>query len=290
MSAHDEAAAAIAHVVCAYDGSVNGHWIARYAIRIAAAAPARALRLVHVHDRHASSALLARKLDHIVGECERAGVEAAVHEIRAGGAVAAALLDDLPADARRTLLVCGARARASRRRFLAGTVSEELLGRAPCPVLALRVLVPGLLGAPRNILLPVAGNPGEARDIAPLLARLAPAMSELHLLRVMVERGRTARLHSHEALDRLRGHGRAAVTHFESELRAALDLDAVHLDSYVRVTGDWARATIVVAGQHRCGLIIAGASDRAIAGRLFRRSPLETLLEHAPCDVGIFRP
>ena len=44
-------------LVFAYDGSLNGDWVAHYAVRFAANTPARTLRLVHVADAPPESSL-----------------------------------------------------------------------------------------------------------------------------------------------------------------------------------------------------------------------------------------
>lgn len=270
-------------VCCAYDGSVNAHWVARYAIRLAAATQRRELRLVHVEDGHLSQALFARKLEHVLGECAHAGIEATLHSVRPTRPVAEAILASTPPGAD-TLLVCGTRARPRRGGFLAGTVSHALLGAGACSVLALRVVSPGLLGSPRRLLLPVAGTPGEGRDLARFVSLLAPGARELNLLRVMLTDEHTARHAPLEAMTRLRQHGRAAVTSIENELRAGADLSAVHVDALVRVAESWSRSAIVSAAQHRCDLMLVRASARALAGR----GELEIVLAHAPCDVGVW--
>lgn len=277
-----------AAVCCAYDGSVNGHWIARYAIHLAAGLPVPRLRLVHAWARRPSPALLAHRLDHVIADGERAGVAVSVHEVRETGDVAQAVLGGVPAGPH-AMLVCGARARPGSRGVLAGTVSERLLRAGHCHVLVLRVLQPGLLGAPRRLLLPLAGNPGEARAAAPFLRLLLPGAQELRLLRVMVARRGAPERSTAEGRARLRGHGQAAITAFENELRDALALEDTHLDAHVRIADDWAEAALVLAGQHRAELVLAGASPRELASGRLRASALERLLEDAPCDAGVYR-
>jgi nucleotide-binding universal stress UspA family protein len=276
-------------LICvAYDGSVNGHWVARYAIHIASATPARRLRVVHVQGREISSDLLDRKLEHITADSERAGVDIAVHQVREKGDVATAILEAVPAG-EDALLLCGTRARARPGRLLAGTVSERLLRSGHCHVLALRVLVPGLLGAPRRLLLPVAGNPGEARSVAPFLRLLIRGAEEFRLLRVMIARRGTAELSSASRRAGLRDHGQAAVTHFENELRAVLPLEDVRVDAHVRIADDWTTPAIILAGQHKSELVLVGGTARELSRGRLRRATLERLLDDAPCDVAVYR-
>lgn len=93
-----------------------------------------------------------------------------------------------------SLLVCRIPTEKNRPRCrLSGTLAENLLRTGHCNVLALRILMPGLLGAPRKLLLPVACNPGEARAVAPFLRRLLPSADELHVFRAMITR--TMKIH-----------------------------------------------------------------------------------------------
>ncbi len=276
------------HICCAYDGSVNAHWVVRYAIHLAGSTPSKTLRLVHVRDGRISETLLARKLEHVLGDCGRAGVEATVHDVRTRGRVVDAVLDAVPSGAE-TLLLCGTRARARQRRLLEGTVSESLLRAGACSVLALRVVLPGLLGAPRRVLLPVAGKPGEGRAASKLLELLSPTLEQLHLLHV-VPSGRTrSRIATGPALAGLRTRGRAAVGRIEEELVTALPLGDIHVDAYVRIAEDWTGQSIIVAGQHKCGLILVGASPRLLGANAAELRRIERLLAMTPCDVGILR-
>lgn len=276
------------HICCAYDGSVNAHWVVRYAIHLAANAPSRTLRLFHVRDGHISASLLERKLEHVLSDCGRAGVEATVHDVRTRGRVADALLDAVPGGAE-TLLLCGTRARARQSRLLAGTVSESLLRTAACSVLVLRVVLPGLLGAPQRVLMPVAGNPGEGRAAGRVLGLLSPTLRTLHLLHVVPTARARVRTATGPDLVGLRARGRTAVGRVEKELRSALSLDRIHVDAYVRIAEDWAGQSIIAAGQHKCGFILTGASLRLLGGSAAELRRMERLLAASPCDVGILR-
>ena len=272
-------------IYCAYDGSVNAHWVARYALHMAAATAGRALHLVHVEDGRVSDALIARKLAHVVDECAGAGVHASVRSEQCTRSVAHAILEAVghgPDD----LLLCGARARPRDRAFLAGTVSHALLSRPPCNVLALRIVSPGVLGVPRRLLLPVSGNRGEGAALARFVAPLAPEAQEVHFLRVMLTSDHDLR-HATPAMKAgWRATGHAALGQVEDELCAAVDLRGLHVDGYVRIAETWSRPALVAAGQHRCDLVLAGTSPPSLADR---DGELETLLTHASCDVGIWR-
>ena len=162
-----------------YDGSVNGDWIAHYAVALAAAdaASGRRLRVLHVETTDISGPPLAAKFDNIRRLCARAGIEAEIEILPMRDGVFGGLRAALPGDPE-TLVVCGLRAKGGRRGFLHGTVSERLLNAGQGTVVALRVVQPGLLGVVRRLLLPVAGKlPGRDQTVhqqaAPML-RLSP--------------------------------------------------------------------------------------------------------------------
>jgi hypothetical protein len=162
-----------------------------------------------------------------------------------------------------------------------------LLRTAACSVLALRVVLPGLLGAPQRVLVPVAGNPGEGHAAARVLDLLSPTLQTLHLLHVVPTARTRARIATGPALAALRARGRSAVGRIEDELRSALPLDRVHVDAYVRIAEDWVGQSIITAGQHRCGLILTGASQRLLGADTAELRRMERLLAASPCDVGI---
>ena len=272
-------------VCCAYDGSVNAHWVARYAITFARARPGRRLRLVHVEDRHLSGTLLERKLEHVLDDCARADVRASVHRVRADDGVADAVLSALPGDPD-TVLLCGTRARPRRAALLRDTVAAELLSRAPCAVLALRVVSPGLLGAPRRLLLPIAGQPGEGSELVPFVRPFADTLEELDLLRVMLLDEAAERRARAERLAALRAQGRHDLDTAEGALREDLDLARTHVDAFVRIAESWARMALVIAGQHRSGLVLAGRPE---APGTRGGEEIEHLLARTPCDVGVYR-
>jgi hypothetical protein len=232
---------------------------------------------------------LEHRLEPVLRECERAQIHVSTREIETDRDPTSAILNLVPAGDD-SFLVCGIQTPRGRPMGrLSNTLAEKLLRTAYCNVLALRILMPGLLGAPRKLLLPAACNPGEARAVEPFLRLLLPNADELHVFRTMIMPRMTIHRARYGTLARLRAHGRAAVTHFEAELRGVLPLEGVHLDTYVRVADDWTLPAVILASQHHCGLVLAGASDRELAGGSRRKRLLEQLLERAPCDVGLYR-
>jgi len=168
----------------AYDGSLNGDWVAHYAVRLAANTMERRLRLVHILEG-APVPMLAERLERIAEECRILGVslESESYE-RAGATVADRLLEVVP-HGRDSWLVTGTRARPRNMAFFVGTVSARLLAARRFPIVAFRVVHPGILGQPGCLLLPVIDQASPARDALPLLRLFG---SELHELRVVFVR------------------------------------------------------------------------------------------------------
>lgn len=275
-------------LVFAYDGSLNGDWVAHYAARFAAHTGDRRLRLVHVHDG-TPVPHLAERIERIADECRLAAV-ALDPELapRAGRSVAERLLERLRPDPD-TTLICGARARARDRAFLAGTVSARLLAEAPVGVVAVRVVHPGVLGQPGRVLLPLAGHPRGAAQAIPLIRLLGPDLQHLHVLFVR-EVSRLRRLdHPHDALEALLAGGQGFVERIEAEARAALLPHRCDVDGSVVLSDDAAREILVHAAKLRVRLICLGASERTLSQRIVRGNPIERLLREAPADVAVYR-
>jgi nucleotide-binding universal stress UspA family protein len=273
-------------LVLAYDGTLNGDWVAHYAVHFAASTPARKLRLVHVTDA-ASEHGLDERIARIAGECKVLGVALETELApRQGGDVAGRLLEIVP---ERSTLVAGLRARPRSRAFLAGTVSARLLEAGRFSVIAIRVVHPGVLGQPGNVLLPIAGRPHQAALALPLLRLLGEDLQRLHLLFVREVSGLRRRFLGHEGAERLLAQGRALVAPIEDELRAGLAPLRFELDSSVAVSDDAGREILVCAGKLRSRLIGLGAPRRTLLERLVFGNPVELLLRDAPSDVAIYR-
>lgn len=275
-------------VYLAYDGSINGDWIARYAVRLALHHPERALTLIRVEDHSLAPDQLEAGLARIAAECRAADVAFGTVLVPLARSVLAALVREVPAG-RDTYLVCGARVRGARRGFLAGTISEGLLRQRRCNVLAVRVVQPGLLGAPRRLLLPLSGDAGDLRAGLPFLRLLAPDIREIHLLRVMTVGRFTYRHLDLVRANSLRQQGWQDLGRAEPELVAALGHEERTIDASVAVSDDWVREVVLCAGRHKSGLIYVEAPGRGLAGGFPHGDVLEQLLQRTPCDVAVYR-
>jgi nucleotide-binding universal stress UspA family protein len=265
----------------AYDGSLNGEWVSRYALRLAARRPPHRLGLVHVRDGSLADDALAARIHRIEGEAAALGVTLEPRIVAPTRGVFRALDVALPRGAE-DLVVCGTRVR-SRRGFLRGTVSQKLLARSGRSLVAIRVVQPGLLGDPRRFLVPLSAHRAGLAGAWPILRAFLPDAERVFLLRVLSGPGpwsRQPKAAREEAWSLLR--------EVMGELRARLPEADFHLDGRVVVAADWAHEICVQASQQRARMVLMGASDRTLFERALS-NPLERVLREAPCDVGICR-
>jgi len=269
----------------AYDGSLNGDWVAHYAVRFALATPARQLRLLHVRD-DMNTATLDERLARIREECAQLGVSLDC-EILAGdgGDVSGQLLARLPDDPH-GLLVAGTRWRPRNQSYLSHTVTARLLAAARCTVVGLRVVNPGFLGQPGRILLPVDAELPRIAATVPLLHAFAPDLRELQLLVVhQLSRLRLQMLGA-AAASRLLAEDRLLAADLEDELRSALASPDFHLDATAVLCDDKAAEILIVARRLHSRLIAVQAGRPAAP--LGNAHALERLLASPPCDVAVY--
>lgn len=275
-------------VCLACDGSVNGDWIARFAVRLAAGAADKRLRILHVETAELAAAELARKVDNIQFVADRAGVDAELEIVPMRDGVVGGLVQHL-GSAPTTIMVCGVRVRGGRRGFLTNTVSWQLLRDTHFDVVALRVVQPGALGVVRRLLMPVAGHRPGRRTAQKLLELMAHDLERLRLLYVVEQPAPKLRRMDAAAAEAARRHGAAALADLEAALRDDPVLDGVRLETGVRIADDWAREAVIDAAQHHSDMICLEASRDSLA-RGFRYSdPFETMLRDAVCDTAIYR-
>lgn len=275
-------------VFLAYDGSLNGDWVARYAILFAARSEGRSLTLLHVNDGSLGPEQRDAKLDGIERLCREQKVSLTLCMLALHERVDFSLLKVLP-NGPGDLLVCGTRVRQQTRGYLAGTVAERLLAASHIPVLALRVVQPGLLGQPRSLLLPFGGHPRGCRDLAPLLSPLLPGFEVVHLLRaIAASPGQLLRLSSAERL-RLRQAGLRYLRHVHAELDLLAGDRVPRIDEHLAICDDWVNEILMLASRLRIQLMIIGATSQPRWRHWLRPAGIERLLAATPCDVGIYR-
>jgi nucleotide-binding universal stress UspA family protein len=275
-------------VLLAYDGSLNGDWVARYAIHLAAQSGSRSLTLLHVADGGLSSGELKEKIGVIEQQCTALGVSLTCVTLTLHDKVETTLLKVLPA-APDDLVVCGTRVRKRSRGYLLGTVAERLLAACRTPVLALRVVQPGLLGQPRSLLLPFGGHPRGCRDLAPLLKPLLPTLESVHLLRAMVASSNRLLHLTPEERSHLRQTGLHYLHHVHTEIELLAGDGTPHIDEHLVLSADWANEILVLASRIKVQLMLLGAGNQPRWRQFLRPSGIERLLGDTPCDVGIYQ-
>lgn len=272
----------------AYDGSIGGDWVSHYALRLASHHPDKTLHVVHVRERTVSPESIDEKLAHMGQEGERIGVGLQVHVHARDSGIADAIGAFVP-QRPDTFLICGTRVQGSKRGFLSGTVSEQLLQAGGRNVLAVRVVQPGILGLPRSFLLPVSGHPRGIRAALPLLRHFAPDIARLHVLFVRRVNPVRFRLLSHEDAERLRGPGQAYCDRVEQELADEVGVAAAIMDANVIVSDDVPKEIVLYANRVKSRLTFLGASERTLAQRMLYGNPIEQVLRDTTCDVAVYR-
>lgn len=271
----------------AYDGSINGDWVSRYAIRLAAATATRQLCLLHIRgEEELQQTTVDAGIERIRRECNEEKVELEVVEHELQGSVAATLQQMLPATPPEdALLVLGTRVRPRQRRYLAGTVADAMLRQRHLDTLAVRVVHPGLLGVPHTLLFSLTGSAGERENNCRLLALLAPNLRRLHLLFLLPVRSLWQRLFGHRDGEALRRQGQVYVDACENELTSHLQLSPHAIDVRVRFSEHMAIDLVIHARKHKSQLICL-----AYDGSRQELQLIERLLKEAPCDVAVFGP
>jgi nucleotide-binding universal stress UspA family protein len=273
-------------LVFAYDGTLNGDWVAHYAVRFAANDPTHALRLLHVSGAP-RDARLEERIERIAREARVLGVALEVEVTpRRGTGVADRILELVPEQA---TVIAGTRARPRNRTLLAGTVSARLIESARFSVVAMRVVHPGVLGQPGRVLLPVAGRPRQAALALPFLRLLGQDLRRLDLLMVRELSPLRMRLMSTQGLEKRLTEGRAWVAQLEDELRRDLASHPFEVDAGVVVSSDAPREILHYARSCRSRLIALGASRRTLLQRLASGAPIERILREAHSDVAVYR-
>jgi len=276
------------NIYLAYDGSINADWVARYAIHMAANSVARKIVLLHVLDGNYPVEKMNAKIQAVADECVAEGV-AFAREIRPMTRdVYSSLLEAIPVGGE-SLCICGARITSRGKGFLAGTISEKLLRRKKFNVLAIRVVQPGLLGMPRQVLFPLSGHPRGLRGVMGLFHLMAPHVDRVHLLRVMRVGPSMFRYRAEAKREKVRLAGAVYIQEVLQELRQQLDESTIRIGGRVVLSDHWPEEILIQASHLHAQMIIMGASDRNLPSRFLSGNKIERILQRTPCDVGIYR-
>lgn len=272
----------------AYDGSINADWVSRYALNMAHNAGSRHLVLVHIDDQVFSSQTMADKMAIVQAEAADLDVHLDCRIVPLSGGVSASLCRAIPAGPD-SLCVCGARITSRGKGFLAGTISEQLLRSRHCDVMAIRVVRPGLLGAPGDLLFPLSGHPLGFQAALSFFRLLAPGVRSLHLLRVMKVSSLWFRYMGVAKARTLRSEGMSYLNAVLDDIRRQHEASGLHVDGKVILSDDWVKEILIQASKLHTQMIIMGASDRNLPSRYFYGNKIEQILRETPCDVGIYR-
>lgn len=275
-------------IILAHDGSLYGDWVARYALNFAAGEPDRKLLLLHVNDGRVEPAVAASRFAHLAAACAAAAVGFHQELLPLEQSVHRTLRHATPHDPQ-ALLVCGTRVKPQHRAFLAGSVAELLLRGHQCPVLAVRVVQPGLLGLPHDLLAPLAGHPDGCDRLAPILLRFTLQLRRLYFLHAVPVNPLTQPHQSQSRREGLLREGRAYLERVATELQARLGPPAFVVDRRVLLAADPTHLILLEASRLKAQMLLLGASERSLAHRVFHGQALEQILRDAPCDVGIYR-
>lgn len=275
-------------IILAHDGSVYGDWVAQYALRFADVEQDRKLLLLHVRDGKISREVVDSRFKSFAEECASLKLELLLQELPLGKSVHRSLRQAIPPEPE-ALLLCGTRLKARRQKYLAGSVSEKLLRMHQCPVLALRVVQPGLLGNPHDLLLPLAGHRHGFPRIEPIFRRLLPHLRSLHLYRAMHVNPLRHPYLSPSMQRTLKMIGKNYLAQFRAEMQAAIGPEGFRCDQRVVISPDWAHEILMQASHLKTQLILLGLSERSLAYRVLHSTSIERVLHQTPCDVGIYR-
>lgn len=272
----------------AYDGSINADWVSRYAIRMAGNTTGRKIRLLHIPDNITPLQKIQAKLETIENECRYHGVDFAGDIIRLDKNVYNTLVKTIPAG-NENYCICGMRTASMGKGFLADTISEQLLRSRKFNVLAIRVVNPGLLGCPGNILFPLSGHPQAFQAAMPFFVMLAPYIHRLQILRIMSVNSLWFPYMSAAAARKQLDRGGDYVKMVVEEIRKTTVAGDLHLDRNVVLSDDWAKEIIIQAGKLRTQMILLGASNRSLPSRFYYGNKIEQILRKSPCNIGIYR-
>jgi nucleotide-binding universal stress UspA family protein len=272
----------------AYDGSINADWVARYAFNMAANGQDLQIILIHILDHIYSPDKIAKKIEAVEAECAVLGVRMTSRILPLQKNVFYSLLQTIPAG-EGSLCVCGARISSRNKGFLAGTISEKLLRRKQFKVMAIRVVKPGILGAPKELLFPLSGHPKGFQAAMSFFLLLAPEVERLHLLRIMKVSSLWFQYMPVTIARSLQTKGFSYVNEVLKEIRQQLGENNIYLDAKVILSDDWVKEILIHASKTHAQMILMGASDRNLPSRYFYGNKIEQILRRSPCDVGIYR-
>jgi nucleotide-binding universal stress UspA family protein len=286
-------------ILCPIDFSVGAKHAMRVAIRMANEADAE-LVIAHAWHMPAIAAasefpLPADSVQRMIADEER-GLEQAVREARELGAkrVTPLFLTGLPwheivetaqNDRAFDLIVIGTRGRTGFARVLLGSVAENVIRHAPCPVLATRT--PGGLVPFDRILLPLDFSESSLRA-AKLAAGLAKPQGRgitlLHVIEVPITY--SGDLPEEELLEEIDRQASQHVARVATMLRETVKAP---IETRIRIGHPGAQILGALDEDGAFDLIVMGSHGRTGIRRVLLGSVAEKVVRHAPCPVLVER-
>jgi len=274
-------------IILAHDGSLYGDWITCYAANFAAVEDDRKLFALHVLDGTVSEDIISAKFARLAELCRDQQIDFSSHLLPLGSGVYRSLRQAIPHDAN-NLFIFGTRSKVKKRTLLRGSIAEQLLRTHQCPVLAVRVVQPGLLGSPEELLLPLAGHWSGVARIEPIVKRLIFRVHRLHLFRALqVHHLR----HAHLSVDRERrllAAGQSYLRAIGDQLSEKLP-HKFSLERQVMIAANWPNAVLTQASRLKTQMVLLGVSERSLAHKMLHGVGIEQVLRESPCDIGIYR-
>lgn len=266
------------HILAAVDESFNAHVAARYAIALAQACGATlyVAGVLTPTMTGTEEGALAQSAGALVSEAERRGVTA--HLLMERGDVVRTLTALARAHAIDVVLTASRRPDVERRYFLR-TVPQRLMAVLDCALIIVRVVHPGLLAHPRQILVPIPGEARHPAELAYLVAKLAAHFHAKYVVFHALEKARQPgqAVPQEAAMQRVRA--------FVDALRQAGTEPQVRIVSSPQV----GEAIMHEAARHRHDLIVMGTSRRGLSARWWRGNPVEEVMRRTPCDLFVCR-
>lgn len=292
-------------VYFAYDGSLNGDWVFRYALRIAKNLRNTSLIIIHVLDEKIPGDRLSDKFNFMQTECKKNKIKfqsSIVPKIKNSISLTIhnTITSQLPEDAQ-TLVICGARGRGKGRGYLRNTVSEQLLAikNSPAHIMVVRVVQPGLLGQAADILMPISGRPLALDRALHFLEYLKKPLQSLHLLHVTRKPGLTTGLiwHSEKKFKEKQTTARHYLRDVARVIKKYINDPNIKVD-WRSVTAINPLREIMVQSTHlKSQIILMGIPAISHHHQIFRRllpsnrawNDLEEFLRQTSCDIIFYQ-
>lgn len=272
-------------ILMAVDGSFNAEAAARYAIALSAACKAKlyiaSIIPPKMHEKDIRAA--EESVKRIIEEAGRTGLD--VRPIIEEGKIVPTIKEIVDRE-KIDMVMAASRKEHAEKRFFVRTVSRELMRLLTCSVIIIRVVNPGKMAYPRDILVPIIGKGYDPTEKVFLTARLARYYKAktivLHLKRSITSLFKKGIIKDivEEEID-----GMEDIKYFIDRLKKFKVYPKVRVSYFIKIS----RTISKEAAAKRHDLIILGATRRSLISQLIRGNPVEEVLRRTPCDLMILK-